>query len=94
MKKFNFKKYLDDQTVEALTHPINRHAVRVAYGVDDWWLHDHKDVLIMWWIEHGGATEFAKKRKEYEEETDELEKQKEKDSKAVSDETGDTTGGA
>ena len=75
MKKFDLHKYNDDQVIEALTDPINRHAVRVHYGVDDWWLHDHKDEVILWWIIHGGATEFAKKRKEYEKEVeDELQK--------------------
>ena len=67
-KKFNLHKYMDDQVIEALTDPINRHAVRVHYGVDDWWLHDHKDVLIQWYLDHGGAEAFAQHRKEYEQE--------------------------
>ena len=66
--KFNLHKYNDDQVIEALTCPINRHAVRTKYGVDDWWLHDHKDVLIMHWIQNGGAVAFAQRRKEYEQE--------------------------
>lgn len=68
MKKFNVHKYNDDQIIEAVTHPINRHAVRVKFGVDDWWLHDHTDELVKHWLENGGAEEFAKRRKQYEDE--------------------------
>ncbi len=74
--KFNVHKYNDDQVIEALTDPINRHAVRTHYGVDDWWLHDHKDEVIQWWVTHGGAKVFAKRRKEYE-----LEDKKKEDDK-------------
>ncbi len=65
-KRFDAHKYNDDQIREALTHPINRYAVMTHYQKDEWWLHDNPNIVIQWWIEHGGAVEFAKRRKEYE----------------------------
>lgn len=75
MKRFNTHKYNDDQIIEAVTHPINRHAVRVKFGVDDWWLYDHPEELIKHWSENGGAIEFAKRRQLYEQEGDDNEKE-------------------
>ena len=76
VKKLNVHRYNDAQIIEALTHPINRYAVMKHYSVDEWWLHDHPDIVMEWWINHGGAVEFAKQREKYMEEQDELEKQK------------------
>lgn len=83
VKKFNSHKYNDDQIIDALTCPVNRHCTRVEHDCDDWTLYKHPDWLLEHYIRCGGAKEFAKRRlnKEYwieqEDKQDELEKQKE-----------------
>ena len=82
VKKFNQRKYNQDQIVESLTCPVNRHCTRVAHNCDDWELFKHPDWLLEHFILNGGAKAFAKHRteKEYwieeEDKQDELEKQK------------------
>lgn len=66
--KFDLRRYTRAQIVDALTCPVNRHAVRTHYRWDDWELYRHPEVLLRWYIEHGGAKEFAKRRKEFERE--------------------------
>jgi len=72
-KKFNFAKYTQDQIVDALNCPLNRHATRVEHSCDDWELHKHADWLVEHYIEKGGAVYWATKRKEYETEVEEPE---------------------
>lgn len=52
------------QIVEACLCPVNRHAVRTKYGWNDWDLFKNPDVLIMHYIENGGAKKNAEQRKE------------------------------
>ncbi|MEI6420373.1 MAG: hypothetical protein WCO30_01945 [bacterium] len=51
--------------LDALTHPINRHATRVKYSWDDWDLFRHKDSLITHYTQNGGAVEFEKRWAEF-----------------------------
>jgi hypothetical protein len=64
MKKFLSLKYNQDQIVEALNCPINRHCTRVEHCCDDWELHLHPEWLLEHFISHGGAVEFAKRRED------------------------------
>jgi hypothetical protein len=68
------RKYTRDQIIDALNCPINRHCTRVEHNCDDWALHEHPMWLIEHYIKCGGAKEFAKRRDQYWEEQDELEK--------------------
>lgn len=68
VKVFDLARYTQAQIVDALTCPINRHCTRVEYGCDDWELHKHPDWLLTHYIKHGGAREFANRRKEFERE--------------------------
>ena len=63
--RFNLKKYLDRQTIEAITCPVNRHATRVAHNCDDWELFKHPKWLLENIIQNGGAAAFAKRRNEF-----------------------------
>jgi hypothetical protein len=67
MKRFNHHKYTDDQIIDALTCPVNRHCTRVERNCNDWDLYLHPGWLLEHYIACGGATEFAKRRenKEY-----------------------------
>lgn len=83
MKKFNMHKYNDDQIIEALTCPVNRHCTRVEHNCDDWELFKHPNWLIEHFIRCGGAVEFAKRRtnQEYwEGEEDKVDEQNRKES--------------
>jgi hypothetical protein len=73
-KVFNFKKYTQDQIIDALTCPLNRHATRVEHNCDDWELHKHPEWLINHYIKCGGAEYWATKREQYieEREVDEM----------------------
>ena len=64
MKKFNQHKYLDDQVIEALTCPVNRHCTRVEHNCDDWTLFKNPNWLLEHFIAHGGAVAFAAHREE------------------------------
>jgi hypothetical protein len=75
VKKFNSHKYNDDQVIEALTCPVNRHCTRVEHNCDDWELHNHPEWLIIHFIENGGAVEFAKRRADKQYWVDEMEKE-------------------
>jgi hypothetical protein len=81
-KKFKMLKYNQDQIVDALTCPVNRHCTRVEHGCDDWEMYKHPEWLLEHYIRCGGAKEFAKRRQnqeyweEQEDKQDELEKQK------------------
>jgi hypothetical protein len=63
--KFDFRRYELDQIIEALTCPINRHATRVEHDCTDWELHKNPKLLIIHFIEKGGAVEFSKRRGEF-----------------------------
>lgn len=67
MQKFNQHKYNDDQILDALTCPVNRHCTRVEHGCDDWTLYLNPNWLLEHYIRCGGAVEFANRRqnKEY-----------------------------
>jgi hypothetical protein len=54
------------QMVEALTCPVNRHAVRVKYGWNDHDLFRNPDTLVEHYILNGGAKKHAELRKEAE----------------------------
>ena len=62
MKRFDNHQYKDDQIIEALTCPVNRHCTRVEHNCDDWELFKHPEWLMMHFIENGGAKEFTKRR--------------------------------
>jgi len=51
------------QIVIALTCPINRHAVRVKYGWNDYDLYKHPDVLVLHFIQSGGAEKFTEEER-------------------------------
>lgn len=59
------------QMIEALTCPVNRHAVRVKYGWNDYDLFRNPNVLVMHYVENGGARRNAEIRKERENELQE-----------------------
>ena len=63
--KFDFRRYELDQIIEALTCPTNRHATRVEHDCTDWDLHENPRLLIIHFIENGGAKEFSKRRGEF-----------------------------
>ena len=55
------------QMVEALTCPVNRHAVRVKHGWTDYDLFRNPEVLVLHYIENGGAKKHAELRNKMEE---------------------------
>ncbi len=65
MKKFDVGKYNQAQIDQALTCPVNRHAVRVKHGCDDLFLSSHPTLLVEHYIENGGTAEFSKRREEF-----------------------------
>lgn len=67
MKRFDNHKYKDDQVIEALTCPVNRHCTREEHNCDDWVLFERPEWLMDHYITNGGAKAFAKRRgnKEY-----------------------------
>lgn len=62
---FDRVRYARVQLVDALTCPINRHATRLHHNCDDWFLHQHPDLLLMHYIKNGGAVAFARRREEF-----------------------------
>ena len=63
--EFDLRLYKLEQIIEALTCPVNRHATREEHQCDDWHLHENPNLLIIHFIEKGGAEEFAKRRAEF-----------------------------
>jgi hypothetical protein len=62
MKRFDQHRYTDDQIIDALTCPVNRHCTRVEHNCDDWELYKNPEWLLQHYIGCGGAAEFAKRR--------------------------------
>ena len=65
---FDLKKFERTQIATALTCPINRHATMQKHNCNEWYIHEHPELLIMHFVQNGGASEFAKRRKEFERE--------------------------
>lgn len=63
--RFDIARYKLDQIVEALTCPINRHATCVKHNCDDNYLHEHPELLINHYNDHGGAEAYARHRNEF-----------------------------
>ena len=64
MRLFDAQRYNQDQVVEALTCPVNRHCTRVEHNCDDWELFQHPEWLLDHFITNGGAVAFSKHREE------------------------------
>jgi hypothetical protein len=63
--EFDFRRYELKQIIEAINCPVNRHATREEHKCDDWYLHENPHLLVIHFVEKGGAVEFAKRRAEF-----------------------------
>jgi len=61
----SLEQYNLTQILDAVTCPVNRHAVRAKKTCDDWELYKHPDWLIEHYVENGGAVAFARRRSEF-----------------------------
>ena len=64
-KVFDHIAFMQRQTIDALTCPVNRDWTRREHQCDDWMLYQHPDWLIEHYIRNSGAVEFAKHRADF-----------------------------